>query len=176
MKTPLIYAALLALLLPGCALLKLTPQPYTVDWERTGSPKGRIGYVTAEYQNADRLREEAEQRAANMKVPGNVATFPRGGRLLLHISQPSIESANLRNWKFVVRDTSGKILSERQGAYSSPMLPSRYNTYWTNITAVEIPVDLTAPVVVEVYDQIMGERWDFKIAPNPEYAKLPTDK
>lgn len=157
-------AAFLLLLFWGCGVR--APSPFEVSASRTGSAIGgyRFGSVTPEYIAPGALREMAQRKAANMGTP--TPTVPAGGVLLLHISNTTIELANLENWDFAVLDSKGKEVLRQKGKFNSPNLPGRYNRNWTNTAGVDIPIEISEGVTVQAFDKRMSERWDFTIKPN----------
>jgi len=125
-----------------------------------------------EYKSHKQLLIELNSKAknemwSNEKLLNEESNIPPGGYILVHISGPTIGSANTKYWKYVVQDIEGNEIFRESGDNDIPeYTSSQYGTTWWNIDIIYLPNQMTNQFKVYVIDSLSEKRSGFIIYPD----------
>lgn len=170
-KTSLIPTLLSVAFLFGCSSIMLVGSKHskygsTVEVLENGA-NAKIEYKSYEYMLSELNEEASVQMWSEDKMQLEKSKVPSGGYILVHVSGPTIGSANTKYWEYVIQSMDGKEIFRQEGDDDIPEhTTSQYGTVWWNIDGVYLRESLAGPFKVYVLDKLSNKRSGFIVFPN----------
>ena len=101
------------------------------------------------------------------KMKLETSRLPSGGYIIVHVSGPTIGSANTKYWEYVLHTMDGKEIYRQQGDDDIPEhTTSQYGTVWWNTDVVYLNDGIAGPFKVYILDKLSNKRSGFIVYPN----------
>jgi len=116
------------------------------------------------------LREKAQNELwSTDRLKYELGSIPKGGYILIHISGPTIESANPKWWEYVIHNMQGEEILRQHGENDIPEhSTSQYGTTWWNIDGIPLSELMPSQFKIYVVDRLRQTRSAFIIYPDQE--------
>ncbi|WP_144079978.1 hypothetical protein [Haliea salexigens] len=118
------------------------------------------------YKTFSVLEGEGEKEAEIRRTNFDSESVPDGGRIILTVFAPTIDSADAKFWEVRVEDLNGDILKRKEGKPSIPEFVIVHgSTFWFSTIIVDMREPMPEPFKVFVYDHITKQQSSFLITP-----------
>lgn len=127
--------------------------------------KVKISYTAAVQLKADADKKISNELLGDKEAKALKSSIPKGGRIVVHIFRPTVETASTANFNYVLRKNGKEILRKEgiKGIQSVASTPSHYGpdgSYWTNIDLIDVPEEVRSSDKLELFvaDRVYNER------------------
>lgn len=154
---------LLSFVLVGCSNLGTTRTVNGNVVQNIEDPNdfGSIAYV--DYYDVDTLRAIEKKKAELEFGKPDYSQIPVNGYLLVHVTTPTIESADTKWWKTLIVDDAGNVLTKNQGSTNIASYEITNGiTVWKNAMLVVLP-EVQPPFNVYIVSDLLNKRWGYKV-------------
>lgn len=129
-----------------------------------------IARPKVKYKTYSALKIEFEERARvqlydSIKYKQELSALPIGGNLTIEITGLTLESANPKNWEYIITYEDQQIFRE-PGRNKIPN--AKYHqgtTYWNGFDMIFLRQKVDSPFTLSLVDKISNKRYDYMVDP-----------
>ncbi|MBL8028427.1 MAG: hypothetical protein JNL74_18525 [Fibrobacteres bacterium] len=126
-----------------------------------------VGYKSYELLRDEQLRSLSISMEDDSVAKETLANIPKSGILIVSMSTQNIYSSNPKNWKYIVKDASDKIVLKTNGRESIPdFMVTQFHTVWNNADFVFLNNPIDFPIKFYVINALTDKRSCFLINKN----------
>jgi len=164
------FFMILMVLFVSCGTMLFVGQKYTVNGTMVevleNGSKSRVEYNSYGYLLSKLEQERGMQMWSEERYLTAKSCLPVGGEIFVHITGPSIGSADTKYWEYVVQTMDGVEVMRKVGEERIPRYTaSQYGVTWWNLDIISIKEKISGPFKVYVLDRLMNKRSGFIIYP-----------
>jgi hypothetical protein len=128
--------------------------------------------IILKYKSYDYLINEVKNTSKKLKrqqhdIDSAVNAQPAGGYLMLEYQSQASDSADPKNFDYIVQDSSGTTIMTAEGSHSVPEnITTQYYTMWKSFDIVPLPEAQHAPFKVAIQSTVFNTITNFIVYPN----------
>lgn len=126
-----------------------------------------VGFMTLNQVKQD-IEEQADKEMWTTEKKEDkikeAEEYMAGGKIHLYVERLTIESANLRWFTVIVRDsTDNNEIYRRDLESDVPNTPLGGSDYWWNVGIISIPEKIEGKIYIYIIDKLMSDKFKFEV-------------